>query len=165
MESHCDTNGVAINRRQLQSLLASQRALQESVTIIVDILQESSKSIHHQSCPRDVSEDPAREKSLARQSSKNYEDDHLHDIGDTGKVNAEARNDVASQFLGVRIFEVENARARKMYFDKQNLSLDMYNRAGASYLSREYHFQCKHSMSIRSELEIRTDRTDKFLPG
>ena len=145
MDSLYETGGVAINRRQLRSLLASQRALQESITIIIDVLQESSKSVGHQSCTRDVSEDPAGEQSLARQSSKNLDNDHVHNIGDIARVNAEARKDVDSHFPGVKMFEVENARARKLYFEKYKLSLDMYNRAGASFQSREYHFQCKRS--------------------
>jgi len=154
MKFRCETDRVVINRQQLQSLLASQRAFQDSISTIIDILQEPSKSVYYQSCLRDCLEDPPTEKSLARGSTKNNDDDHSHYAGDTASINAEARSDVASQSPGVRMFEVENARARKMYVDKQKSSLNRYNRAGALHLSREYHFQCERSSSFRSKIYI-----------
>jgi len=152
METRCGTDGVALNRRQLQSLLTAQRAIQNSISTIIDVLQDSSKLVHHQPCPQDVMKDSAAERSLARQSGRNSDSNHFHEVCNTASINAEARNDVASRFPGARMFDVENARARKMYFGKRKLSLDMYNRAGASHLSREYHYQCEYSMSFRFEL-------------
>lgn len=154
MEPRCETDRFAINRQQLGCLLASLRSFQDSISTIINILQEPSKGVYHQSCPRDILEDSRTKTSLALQSSKGNEDDRSHDVADTPCINVEAPNDFSRQHPGVRMFEVENARARKLCFNKQNLSFDMYNRAGASHLSREYHFQCKRSMSFRFQMWV-----------
>lgn len=147
MDPDCGAERVTIDRSQLFSLLASQNAFQESVIKILESFQSPSQSLNHQLGFQGLLKISETSISPIQQPSGSNDGTHLQNNINAAATIPEIRGSPSYSSPTIQ-YQSENARARETYSEKKKQSVSLYDRAGASHLSREYHFQCRHLMTF-----------------
>ena len=137
-----------ISRYQYDSLLASHKVFRDAAIRVIDILQDPSRISHYQSIFGEAADG----------SNTNYTDHRQYvlkdDSSDTRQQSGgvmdyskrsippqQERKPAPGETIAPSAFALENTRARKVYRQRRQRSINLYASTSVSYLDTEYDFQ------------------------